>query len=388
MTDNLTIERAYKDSKILIVDDKEANLLFIKDLIKSFGFRTVTAKNGRQALEKIDSENPDLVLLDIMMPEMDGFEVLKQLKQKSILYSLPVVVISAIDDMENIAECIKLGATDYLVKPFHSVLLKARIENCLERRFWEFKEKVLFEQLSQSCESLKRLDEARNSLVSIIVHDLNNPLSTIKGYSQYLSLKNKQSHLDPQELAKHISKIGAAVSDMEILIKSILDVAKFESEKMSIKKEEFDVISMIKDVYEGFQFSKGESREFKFSSDKDSLIMVNDSGLLSRVVQNLLINAFKYTPSNSIISIDIKINEGLTTIIVTDNGYGIPEKLLEKIFEKFMQTTVKAEGRKYGVGLGLYFCKIAVEAMGGKIRVESQEGKGCSFFIELPIKNS
>jgi len=388
MNSSPNLSRRFTASRILIADDSEPNLNYLNDFLSAHGYTTCMARNGAEAVERLKEFDPHLMLLDIMMPEMDGFEVLEYLKNWDMIYQFPVIVVSAMDDMDSIIRCIQCGATDYLVKPFNAILLKAKIENSLEKKFWQEHERLIFDNLASSHEAMKLLNEARNDLANIIVHDLSNPLSTIKGYTQFLSMKNRQKPITTADLDKNIKKISQAISDMEILIRGILDVGKLESNKMRIHLSTFDIVHMIHDIYENYQLQKGKSRRFEYDSFSESLEISADQHLLVRVIQNLLNNAFKHTPQDASIGIFIKGDSDRVIISIEDSGYGIPEGIKERIFDKFVQVEGRKIGKKYGVGLGLYFCKMAVEAMGGNIRCISEVDRGTSFFVELPIKST
>ena len=388
MNSSPNLSRRFTASRILIADDSEPNLNYLNDFLSAHGYTTCMARNGAEAVERLKEFDPHLMLLDIMMPEMDGFEVLEYLKNWDMIYQFPVIVVSAMDDMDSIIRCIQYGATDYLVKPFNAILLKAKIENSLEKKFWQEHERLIFDNLASSHEAMKLLNEARNDLANIIVHDLSNPLSTIKGYTQFLSMKNRQKPITTADLDKNIKKISQAISDMEILIRGILDVGKLESNKMRIHLSTFDIVHMIHDIYENYQLQKGKSRRFEYDSFSESLEISADQHLLVRVIQNLLNNAFKHTPQDASIGIFIKGDSDRVIISIEDSGYGIPEGIKERIFDKFVQVEGRKIGKKYGVGLGLYFCKMAVEAMGGNIRCISEVDRGTSFFVELPIKST
>ena len=174
-----TPENSYTE-KILIVDDHVTNLNVLTDLVFSLGYEPYCAHHGREALEMLQKDSFDLMLLDIMMPIMSGIEVLETLKADGKILEIPVIVISAMDDMDNIARCILLGADDYLIKPFHSTLLMARIRSSLEKKHYRDSQKQIIDQLGKSCDSLKKIEELRTDLTSMLVHDLNSPLTTIK----------------------------------------------------------------------------------------------------------------------------------------------------------------------------------------------------------------
>jgi len=370
-------------AKVLVVDDNDINLSFLSEFIKMIGCTVLSASNGLEAIDIAHSNDLDLMLLDIIMPEMDGFEVLQKLKEVGLLHKFPVIIISANDNINNIVKCIEMGADDYLIKPFHSVILKARIKNSLEKKFRQDKEVVLLENLRENHEELKALEQTRDSLSHIIVHDLNNPLSIIKGYTQYLLMKSEKDNIPREDLIRTFKKVSFSIEAMESLIKGILDVSKLESDKMPIINKEFDAIKFARDIYNDFLIRLDKTRECVFLPTEDTLMIYTDRHLLSRIIQNLLTNALKYTPKHAKISLLVKQEKDSIVFVVEDTGYGIPDNVKGHIFDKFVQLENKKIKNKYGVGLGLYFCKMAMDAMQGTIAVDSEEGKGTSFFVKL-----
>ena len=366
---------------ILIVDDNSTNTDVLKKYMTLLGYHTICVSDGVEAVSKLKEKRPDLILLDILMPRMNGIQFLQYLKEEDLLYLIPVLVISALDDIENITKCIELGAEDYLIKPFNSALLKARIKNCLNKKRRLEKEKAIYENMIASYNHLKEIEDLKNTQMHLIIHDLNNPLSSIKGYTQFLSIL-AEGHNPAAKDVDFFKKIGEAVIEMETLTKSILDLSKFESNKMTLNKEIFDATELARDVYQAFML-QNEAHECGFHCDLGPLNITADRALLARVLKNILLNAEKHTPEHSNINFSVRRNDKKVLFKISDNGGGIPQIYQSKIFEKYFRVETKVNKHKYGVGLGLYFCKVSIDAMNGRIWVNSKENEGADFFIEF-----
>lgn len=377
-----TPSNSYRE-RILIVDDHATNLNVLTDLVISLGYEPFCAHQGREALDMLGRESFDLMLLDIMMPVMNGIEVLEALKLDGKIREIPVIVISALDDLDNIAHCILLGADDYLIKPFHSTLLMARIRSSLEKKQYRDKQKKIIDQLGKSCEALKKIEELRNDLTSMLVHDLNSPLTAIKGYSQYLRIQSKKSKFNEEEFLDSNQRILEAVYDMESLIRGILDSHKIEEGGMTFDLISVPCIKFVREHFERFVIHKNRSRIFEFDVNCEESWILADIDLFTRVIQNLLMNAYKFTTTEDRIKVSVTQQGDQTVIRVEDTGCGIPPQFMDKLFTKFFQAEGRKKGRKYGFGLGLYFCKLAIEGMKGQIECESESGKGTSFILTM-----
>lgn len=376
------LENSYKE-KILIVDDHATNLNVLTDLVISLGYEPFCAHNGKEALEILHRDSFDLMLLDIMMPVMNGFEVLEALKANGKIFEFPVIVVSALDDLDNIARCILLGADDYLIKPFHSTLLMARIRSSLDKKQYRDRQKQIIDQLGKSCEALKKIEELRNDLTSMLVHDLNSPLTAIKGYSQYLQIQSRKTTLNKEDFLDSNHRILEAVYDMESLIRGILDSHKIEQGAMTFDITPVPCVKSIREVFERFVINKNKNRSFEFEVKGGEVLILADIDLLNRVIQNLLMNAYKFTSTEHRIRISITEHKEEVEICVEDTGNGIQPEYMDKLFTKFFQAEGRKKGKKYGFGLGLYFCKKAVEGMKGKISCVSEPGKGAAFTVTM-----
>ena len=372
-----------KPKRILIVDDEKLNRELLEDLVVSFGHKPEMAEDGVEAIAKLKLDI-DLVLLDVMMPRMDGFEVLKHMKADSSLRHIPVIMISALDEMKSVVRCIEKGADEYLTKPFNSKLLKARIGACLEKKHLRDREQQLHAELLESYEALQKAEQARDALFHMIVHDLKNPLTGMLGFAELLLIKANQDNLDKETLTEGLQPIFSSAEEMSSLINSILDISKLEADEMPVSLTAVNGLQLIKDLCEQFSpQAEGMGVNLSFEPESDAIMTRADKQLLSRILQNLITNAFKHTATGTNVTVSVKSHGSNVVFCVADNGPGIPEEYRDKIFGKFFQIETDTKGKKYGAGLGLAFCKMAVEAQDGSIWVESEHGKGSTFKVSL-----
>ncbi len=371
-------------AKILIVDDIKANRDILKYLVVSLGHTPLIVENGRSALALMEDQLPDIILLDIIMPEMDGYEVLNYIKDNSNLRHIPVIMISAIDEIDSVVKCIEKGADDYLTKPFKSALLKSRIGACLEKKWLRDREMQLHEKLLENYDALKNAERARDTMVHMIVHDLRNLLSIVLGHAQILQVSINDDDTDKEEISNCLEGIIVSSEEMSSLIRTILDVSKLESGELPVSFSTINASQVIKGLCKQYDRQAQKKGAFlSIKTESDNLMVKADKSLLSRILQNLVNNAFKHTTKGTNVTMSAKRDGENIVFSVTDNGPGIPGKYKDKIFDKYFQIETGDKRKKHGIGLGLTFCKMATEAQGGKIWVESQEGKGTSFKVAL-----
>jgi signal transduction histidine kinase len=235
--------------------------------------------------------------------------------------------------------------------------------------------------LKENYEQLRRLEELRDNLVHMVVHDLRNPLTGISGFLDLtLALEKETLTEDGLEYLQTAKRSTTAVIDM---VSAVLDVSKMEAGEMKLHLVECDLVHIAADLMSGMQSLK-EAREMILDAPPAPVTVVADKDLILRVIQNLLGNALKFTPSDGWIRLGIEPDKDRICVRVQDNGPGIPAEYRERIFEKFGQVEARANRQKFSTGLGLTFCKLAVEAHGGSIGVESEVGKGSAFWFVLP----
>jgi signal transduction histidine kinase len=363
---------------LLVVDDDPANREVLCRRLQRQGHDVQTAGGGRDALRAMRENAYDLVLLDIMMPEMDGYEVLRQIKADERLQHIPVIMISALNELQSVVRCIEAGAEDYLTKPFNATLLKARIDSSLEKKRCRDREAALFEQLQNNYERLQQLETQRDDMRNMIVHDLRTPLTALIVGIEMLETDGTLSGTQ-QEIMAIAAGGGHTLLGM---INDLLDVEKLESGTTQLQYGEVDAAMLISDAVAQVGFLAEESRTTVVTDVAAGLPpFAGDGKKLSRTLVNLIGNAIKFTGAGTVTVSAHQDDPATIRFAVRDTGQGIPAESFGRIFEKFGQL----DSRRVGTGLGLAFCKLAVEAHGGRIAVESTTGRGSTFSFTIPV---
>lgn len=371
---------------ILIVDDEERNIKLLKAILALESYQLIDAASGEEALQRIGLSKPDLVLLDVMMPGLDGFEVCRRIRQDEKTRIIPVVMITALREKEHRIRAIEAGADDFISKPVDQTELILRVKSLLRIKTYHDDLLKSYSELAQMNLQLKELEKIKEGLIHMVIHDLNSPLMAISGNVQLLLM-------DKEELAeKHVQFMQTCLNhchDLNQLIQSLLDVHKMEEAKLPLMKESTEIEAVVRDVLNQFE-SRAALKGVLLSCEilKPIPPLQFDGQLIGRVIGNLLSNAIRHTPAGGEVvgTVDHLQEKRVLLFGVKDSGPGLDRQYHERIFNKFEQVLIKT-GTKLGTGgLGLAFCKMAVEAHGGRIWVESEgQGKGCTFKFELPV---
>ncbi|MBF0443974.1 MAG: hybrid sensor histidine kinase/response regulator [Magnetococcales bacterium] len=350
---------------ILIVDDERFNINVLKDLLDA-DYDTMVARNGIQALKRVNSGTlPDLILLDIMMPEMDGYEVCKQLKESENTKDIPVIFVTAMSNVDDEMKGFALGAVDYITKPISPPIVLARIKTHLA--------------LKHSLEKQKELNQIKNKFLGVAAHDLRNPLTSLQGMSQ-LMLK---IHLPEEKKIKFLQSINKTSHQMLKLVNDLLDVSVIESGRFDLRSEMNNLSQLVAERVElisDIAKNKGITLISNLADLPDTQF---DEDRIGQVVDNLLTNAIKFSNSESTVTLITREVDGKIELSVTDQGQGIPADEINSLFGSFKKTSVKPTGGEKSTGLGLSIVKKIVEAHNGNIKVESEVGKGTTFLVSL-----
>jgi two-component system, sensor histidine kinase and response regulator len=361
-------------ASILVVDDTPANLQMLVGLLNDRGYRPRPVPSGRLALKAAKNNPPDLILLDIGMPEMNGYEVCERLKADPHLCDIPIIFISAHAETNDKVEAFRVGGVDYVTKPFQIEEVQARVAAQLELRRQA-------RELKQKHDEMRRLEKLRDDLVHMIVHDLRSPLSAISGYLG-LALRAGRGAVSPDVLGDLESALKAT-SKMTQMVNAVLDASMLEEGRMKLKLASCDLGLVVDEVIAGLRVLATD-RRLVMGPRAGNTVATADKEIVARVVQNLVSNALKFTPAGGEIRVGVDPGEHGIRIWVADNGPGIAHEHRDKIFEKFGRVETQGADRVRGMGLGLAFCKLAVEAHGGRIGVDSEAGKGSVFWFVVP----
>jgi signal transduction histidine kinase len=321
--------------------------------------------------------DPDIVLLDISMPGTDGIEVCRRLRANPETDHIPIILVTSQRRREVRLEGIAAGARDFLTKPVDAADFRVRIRNAAHM-------KSMYDESEARYQRIAELERHRDALVQMVVHDLKGPLTAIQGNLSLMEMILGDGTPDP-ELASSLESALDGADSMNRMIRSILDVSRMESRTVDLKMGEIDLRTLL----EGAQDSLGPAGArvtLEGPIPSDPLTFQGDPEVLERTVVNLLRNALDYSPDDQPVAVSYSHVRDGVRFSVRDRGPGIPEEFRERIFEKFGQVGGGKRVRKGSVGLGLAFCKLAVEAHGGRIGVESREGAGSEFWIELGLE--
>lgn len=416
--------------KILIAEDSPTQALRLQMLLENKGYEVLTGTNGLKALELIDTVDlPDLIISDIVMPEMDGYELCGKVKQNKETRNIPVILLTQLSNPDDVIKGLQSGADNFISKPYTDDFLFERINDILLNReirrrspnldialeiyfggekyklnsnrlqildlllstYYnainknkELKEKneelsSLHKELKRQNIKLNKLNDEKNQLLGIAAHDLRSPLATITSFIYIMEeiTKEEQKEIFPD--------VKMMLEYMLKLITDVLDYSKIEAGKLELHKEMFNIMPVLE---KSIMLNNilGAKKNIKVRLDKvsEEIFVVADKNKLQQIMDNLLSNAFKYSERDTNVVVNISIVEKEILIKVSDQGKGIPNGELDKLFKPFTTTSVQSTGGEKSTGLGLVSVKKIVETHGGRIWVESEVGVGSQFFFTFP----
>ena len=364
--------------KILIVDDVMSNVLLLKVLLTNEKFAIATASNGRQALEQVEKENPDLVLLDVMMPDMSGFEVAQHLKSNPQTAEIPIIFLTALNSTADIVKGFQVGANDFISKPFNKEELIIRVTHQISL--------VAAKRLILSkTEELQRTIAGRDKLYSVIAHDLRSPMGSIKMVLNMLIL-NLPSEKIGAEMYELLTMANQTTEDVFSLLDNLLKWTKSQIGKLNVVYQDVDLVEVTDGVIEIFSMV-ASLKKIRIREMKPERMMVNaDIDMLKTVVRNLLSNAIKFSKENSEILVKMEEVNGMAVVSVQDHGCGISEEGQKKLLHADTHFSTFGTNNEEGSGLGLLLCKDFVVKNGGKLWFTSKEGEGSIFSFSIPVK--
>ena len=364
--------------KILIVDDVMSNVLLLKVLLTNEKFAIATASNGRQALEQVEKENPDLVLLDVMMPDMSGFEVAQHLKSNPNTADIPIIFLTALNSTADIVKGFQVGANDFISKPFNKEELIIRVTHQISL--------VAAKRLILSkTEELQRTIAGRDKLYSVIAHDLRSPMGSIKMVLNMLIL-NLPSEKIGAEMYELLTMANQTTEDVFSLLDNLLKWTKSQIGKLNVVYQDVDLVEVTDGVIEIFSMV-ASLKKIRIREMKPEKMMVNaDIDMLKTVVRNLLSNAIKFSKENSAVLVKMEEVDGMAVVSVQDYGCGISEEGQKKLLHTDTHFSTFGTNNEEGSGLGLLLCKDFVVKNGGKLWFTSKEGEGSIFSFSIPVK--
>jgi len=370
---------------VLVADDVPANVELLFDQLHTLGYRTVAASDGPSALAACFEHNPDLCILDVSMPAGDlgvdtrstGFEVCRRIKRDPRTSRIPVIFVTAMNDTTDRVRGIEAGGDDFLTKPHNRLVLGARVRSLL-------KLKAATDALENSYRKLRELEKVRDDLMKMIVHDLKSPLTSVLATLELLSDGDFGPLTDEQKRA--VGDVEGKSEDLLALIEDILEVARIEEAAVKLNRGPIAPAALLSELLHEWRHRfQQEHTTAAVKVDDDAPLFHADRALLKRVFSNLIQNAVSHSANPIDLSISVRRSGDGILFTFTDNGPGIPEEYHEVIFRKFGQVASGKMPRVRSSGLGLTFCKLVVDLHGGMIWVQSREGEGSAFHVELPI---
>ena len=362
-------------SSILVVDDVPDNLRLLSEVLTRQGYEVRSAISGPIALAVVPNIQPDLILLDVNMPHMDGYEVCENLKADQQTCEIPVIFLSAMGETIDKVRAFQVGGVDYITKPFQIQEVVVRIENQLNLRRMQMK-------LSQALVKEQELSRLRSKFISMVSHDFRTPLCSIQGFAELLRHYNQNLSTEKQE--QYFDRINASVQHLLSLLDEVLLIGSFEAGKIECRLAPVRLESFCQELVETFQISLNSCHKLylSLSANIERFHLETDPSLLQQILFNLLSNAAKYSPDSSEIQLDIQYLNQQIVFRVIDRGIGIPPESLSLLFDSFYRCGNVGEIK--GTGLGLAIVKRCVDALKGEIYVESHLGQGTTFTVRLP----
>jgi signal transduction histidine kinase len=358
-----------KNPIILIVDDVPRNIQVLGTLLKKTDCELAVATSGQQALDTVARIKPDLILLDIMMPGMDGFEVCRKLKASIETNNIPVIFLSAKNETADMIKGYELGAVDYITKPVTGIELLTRVKTHLD--FKEAKEKLKEEMV------------ARDKFFSIISHDLHSSFGIILSFVQLLA--NNRNNLSDQEIGEFLGDIESTTKNSLELLENLLEWARTQSGGIRFNPVKLNLGKLVQEILKSAGDIAG-NKKIQITSTVNSQSIVADRNMLLLIIRNLVSNAIKFTPVGGQISIFSDMVDSSIKISVADNGVGIDQNKIEQLFRIDHKVSTPGTQNELGNGLGLILCQEFIQQHGGEIGIDSSPEKGTTVWFTLPLK--
>jgi len=370
----MTAEQQCRKGNIVVIDDTPANLRLLAGMLTKEGHKVRPMPNGELGLKTVLASPPDLILLDINMPGMDGYEVCRELKANPKTHNIPILFISALDEAIDKVKAFNAGGVDYITKPFQIEEVQARILTQLDLKY----SRDTMESLNQD---LKKSLEEKTEFLEILVHELKNPLNVLMGYSDLMVEEQSM----PRDEMRSVAVLMAQTSrKMHELVVKILEVNRLELGKRNFNRRPVDLDEVIQGVIANFRGAADRKGiEIAYERGRAPHVMGDESCFYS-IFENLVSNAVKFSNHETKVSLALYKGEGCAHCSVTDSGPGFTAEDRGRLFGKYSRLSAKPTGGETSTGLGLSIVKALIDGQGGSIRMESVPGKGATFHLEFP----
>lgn len=365
------------DFKILVVDDVVSNVLLLKILLTNEKYQVCTANCGNQCIELAKSERPDLILLDVMMPGINGFETATALKEDPETSEIPIIFLTALNNPTDLVHGFQVGASDFLTKPFNKEELVVRV-------YHQIRLVAAIRIIERKNSDLRATINNRDKMYSVIAHDLRSPMASIRMVLNLL-VNTMPKDVVGEELFDLLDKANRESEECHDLLDNLLKWTKNQTGRLNVVLQDLnpnDIIPGVVEIFEMIAFTK--NIKLKYEDTNFPLIVRADSDMLKTVVRNFLSNAIKFSPKDSTIEILMSQDRDFAKISIRDHGVGIAPDRLDGIFHK--GETTYGTGGEEGSGLGLQLCADFSRKLGGDVMVESVLGEGSTFSMLIPLK--
>jgi two-component system, sensor histidine kinase and response regulator len=377
-----TMLAAPAPAQILIVDDTPDNLRVLMEMLTARGYRVRPAPDGEFALNFVRTHRPDLVLLDIMMPGIDGYEVCRQLKANPATAAIPVIFLSALEDAEHKVSGFEAGGVDYITKPFHVEEVLARVQTHLtiQRLQHQLQEELQRRQVVE--QSLRDSNASKDKFFSILAHDLRTPFTSLLGLSEIL-IEDFERY-DGTQIKLKLKHLYTASKKVYDLLNTLLEWSRLERGLLTPDPKDIPLATLVRSTVQLLTINAVQKQITLKNLVTEELTAYADPKMIQTVIRNLLSNAVKFTPPGGTVTISAGQAAQQVEIMVTDTGIGINPKDMATLFRIDAKTCQPGTAGETGTGLGLILCKELVELNGGTIRAESELGKGSRFIVIMP----
>jgi K+-sensing histidine kinase KdpD len=377
-----------KKHKILIVEDNQENMDLLVYFLRPQGYDIISVADGLSAVQKVQEDQPDIILLDIMLPKMDGYEVCEKLKKDPATKFIPIIMLTALKELKDKVRALEVGADDFISKPFENVELLARVKSLLRLKDYHDELQSKNIELAEKNESLMGMDKFKEDLTNLIIHDMKNPLFVIQGNLQMMSMS--MENVPPEILKKYTQRIERSSQQLLRMVVNLLDISRIEEGTIKLRHDHADINEIIEAIVKRIKdYPENQNRELVIDLDENLPELTIDKSVMERVFENLI----NFSVTNLVEEGKVTISTTTTSedkvqFITHDSGTQIPKNYHDKIFEKFSQAEIKESGYRVDRALGLTFCKMAVEAHQGNMWLDLKNKVGNKFIIELPINTS
>ena len=365
---------------ILIIDDDPQNLKLLNFTLSEAGYRVALANGGLVALEALQRRKPDLILCDIVMPEMDGYEVCRALKADPELHEIPLIFLTAQTDTQHLLAGFQAGAVDYVTKPFSQAEVLARVRTHTELKRARDTIMANNQQLQTLNRHLAALNQEKNHFLAIAAHDLKNPLTTVLLRAE-MAEENLESP-EPGQLRNHLQNIQKDVERMRLIVTNLLDINRIEAGSFEIKPAAFDLLQLVQRLTEQYRDTAAR-KQIRLCTDlpQGPVTLVADEQLVYQIADNLLSNAIKYSPPGKDVSLLVSATG--PSLEIQDQGPGFSAEDKARMFQKFTRLSARPTAGETSTGLGLSIVRMLANLLEAGIDCESQPGAGARFRVRF-----